>query len=89
MPVNTISALEIKRRGISIVDSQIECGPVHVIRNNRPQYVVMTEKRYQEMMDEMNDAWELRVKASLEEVAAGLVQKGNADQLIREIFPTD
>lgn len=28
--MNTISALEIKRRGISIVDEQIESGPVQV-----------------------------------------------------------
>jgi len=35
--VNTIPALEIKRRGISIIDEQIEFGPVHVIKNNRPQ----------------------------------------------------
>jgi len=86
MPVNTISALEIKRRGISIVDEQIELGPVHVIKNNRPQYVVMTEDNYQKMMDEMNEAWELRIKASLEEASSGQVRTGSADELIREIF---
>jgi len=84
--VNTISALEIKRRGISIVDEQIECGPVHVIKNNRPQYVVMTEDGYQSLMEEMNEAWELRIKASLDEAAAGQARRGTADELIREIF---
>ncbi|MDQ6968753.1 MAG: hypothetical protein Q9M14_08745 [Mariprofundaceae bacterium] len=87
--MNTIAALEIKRRGISVVDAQMESGPVHVIKNNRPQYVVMTEDRYQQMMGEMDDAWELRIKASLDEVAAGQVQKGSVDTLIREIFPAD
>ncbi|MDQ6968502.1 MAG: hypothetical protein Q9M14_07465 [Mariprofundaceae bacterium] len=87
--MNTIPALEIKRRGISVVDTQIESGPVHIIKNNRPQYVVMTEDRYQQMMDEMNDAWELRIKASLEEVSAGQVQKGTAETLIREMFSVD
>jgi PHD/YefM family antitoxin component YafN of YafNO toxin-antitoxin module len=87
--MNTISALEIKRRGISIVDEQIESGPVHVIKNNRPQYVVMTEDRYQNLMEEMNEAWELRIKASLEEASAGQVRQGTADELIREIFSVD
>jgi len=87
--VNTIPALEIKRRGISVIDEQIEFGPVHVIKNNRPQYVVMTEDRYQSMMEEMNEAWELRIKASLEEAAAGQVRQGTAGELMREIFPAD
>ena len=87
--MNTIPALEIKRRGISVVDDQIESGPVHVIKNNRPQYVVMSEDRYQSMMEEMNEAWELRIKASLEEVAAGQTRQGSADALIREIFSAD
>jgi len=87
--VNTIPALEIKRRGISIVDEQIESGPVHVIKNNRPQYVVMSEDRYQSMVEDMNEAWELRIKASLEEAVAGQTRQGTADALIREIFSAD
>jgi len=87
--VNTIPALEIKRRGISIVDEQIELGPVHVIKNNRPQYVVMSEDRYQSMMEDMNEAWELRIKASLEEAVAGQTRQGTADALIREIYSID
>jgi len=84
--VNTIPALEIKRRGISIVDEQIASGPVHVIKNNRPQYVVMSEDRYRSMVEDMDAAWELRIKASLEEAAAGQTRQGTADALIREIF---
>jgi PHD/YefM family antitoxin component YafN of YafNO toxin-antitoxin module len=87
--MNTIPALEIKRRGISIVDEYIESGPVHIIKNNRPQYVVMSEERFQSMMEEMNDAWELRIKASLEEARLGQIQKGKADTLIREMFAED
>jgi len=87
--VNTIPALEIKRRGISIVDDQIESGPVHIIKNNRPKYVVMSENRYRSMMEDMNEAWELRIKASLEEAVAGQTRQGTADVLIREIFSAD
>ena len=87
--MNTIPALEIKRRGISIVDDQIESGPVHVIKNNRPQYVVMSEDRYRSMVEDMDAAWELRIKASLEEAVAGQTRQGTADTLIREIFSAD
>jgi len=84
--MQTISALEIKKRGISVVDEWIGSEPVHVIKNNRPQYVVLSEDRYREMMVEMNEAWELRIKASLEEAESGQVKRGDADQLMREIF---
>ncbi|MDQ6998731.1 MAG: hypothetical protein Q9M17_08450 [Mariprofundus sp.] len=87
--MNTIPALEIKRRGISIVDDQLESGPVHIIKNNRPQYVVMSEDRYQSMMGDLNEAWELRIKASLEEAVAGQSRRGTADALIREIYSID
>ncbi|MES9857072.1 MAG: prevent-host-death protein [Sedimenticola sp.] len=87
--MNTISALEIKRRGISVVDGQIESGPVHVIKNNRPQYVVMSEDGYQNLMDEMNEVWELRIKASLDEASAGHTRQGTAEELIREIYSSD
>jgi hypothetical protein len=45
MPLdNVISAQEIKRRGISAVDGALRHGPVHVIRSNRPMYVILSEE---------------------------------------------
>ena len=44
--LNAIPAHEIKRHGISAVDAALKNGPVHVIKNNRPQYVVMSEEDY-------------------------------------------
>jgi len=87
--MNTIPALEIKRRGISIVDDQIESGPVHVIKNNRPQYVVMSENRYESMMEDLNEVWELRIRVSLDEAATGQTRQGTADALMREIYSID
>ena len=49
--INTIPAQEIKRRGISAVDELLSAGPVFVIKNNRPQYVVVDCQRYQELME--------------------------------------
>lgn len=47
---NTISAQELKRRGIGAVDQALQAGPVHVIRRNRPQYVILSEVDYQRLV---------------------------------------
>ena len=83
--MNTVPAQEIKRRGIAAVDDLISAGDVHVIRNNRPEYVVLTEARYQELVAEAEEAYVARVKASLEDVKAGRVRRGSAADLIKEL----
>jgi PHD/YefM family antitoxin component YafN of YafNO toxin-antitoxin module len=69
--MNAIPAQEIKRRGIAAVDELIARGDLHVIRNNRPQYVVLSEERYQELVSAEQEAHYARVRASLEDVKAG------------------
>ena len=56
--MNTIPALEIKKRGISAVDDLLKDGPVHVIKNNRPLYVVMSQEDYARLI-ERRGLWEL------------------------------
>lgn len=73
--METIAAQEIKRRGITAVDEALKEGPVHVIKNNRPQYVVVSEERYQELIEAEDEAYIARVKASLEDVKAGRTRK--------------
>jgi PHD/YefM family antitoxin component YafN of YafNO toxin-antitoxin module len=50
------------------VDDIIDKGDVHVIRNNQPQYVVLSEERYQELLADAQEAYLARVRASLEDV---------------------
>ena len=84
--MNTIPAQELKRRGIAAVDGLIESGDVHVIRNNRPEYVVLTEERYKELVAEAEEAYVARVKASLEDVAAGRVRRfASAEELLQAL----
>jgi PHD/YefM family antitoxin component YafN of YafNO toxin-antitoxin module len=87
--MNTIPAQEIKRRGIAAVDGLIANGDVHVIRNNRPEYVVLSEARYRELVAEAEEAYVARVKASLEDVKAGRVKRGSAADLIKELGLND
>jgi PHD/YefM family antitoxin component YafN of YafNO toxin-antitoxin module len=80
--MNTIAAQEIKRRGVAAVDSFVDRGPVHIVKSNRPCYVVMTEADYEAMLDDLAEA---RLAASEADLRAGRCRRGNATQLIREI----
>ncbi len=84
--MNTIPAQEIKRRGIAAVDGMIAMGDVHVIRNNRPEYVVLTEARYQELVAEVNESYLARIKESLRDYKAGRARKfTSADELLQAL----
>lgn len=83
--MNTIPAQEIKRRGIAAVDEIIAKGDVHVIRNNQPQYVVLSEARYQALLETEDEAYTQRVLDSLAELRAGRVQRGTAAELLKEL----
>ncbi len=83
--MNCIPAQEIKRRGIAAVDELIAKGDLHVIRNNRPQYVVLSEERYQELVVAEEEARYARVRESLQDLKEGRVRRGTADDLIREL----
>jgi PHD/YefM family antitoxin component YafN of YafNO toxin-antitoxin module len=73
--MNVVPAQEIKRRGMAAVDEALAQGPVHIIKNNRPQYVVLTEERYRELIESQNEAALARIKASLEDAKAGRVTR--------------
>ena len=84
--MNTLSAQEIKRKGISAVDEVLKEGPVHIIKNNQPQYVVLSEERYRELIEAEDEAYNARIRASLEDLKAGRVTKfKNAKELIKAL----
>jgi len=84
--MNTIPAQELKRRGLAAIDEVIAKGDVHVIRNNQPQYVVLSEERYRELVAEAEEAYVARVKASLQDVKAGRVRKfASAEELLQAL----
>lgn len=88
--MNTISAQEIKRRGISAVDEKLKNGPVHVIKNNKLQYVVMDEESYTELIAEQEASYNARLKQSLEEVNKGNVQSFDSiEDLLKAIDSAD
>lgn len=58
--MNTIPAQEIKRRGIAAVNELIAKGDLHIIRNNQPQYVMLSQRRYDDLLEAEAEAVEAR-----------------------------
>ena len=88
--LNTIPAQEIKRRGIAAVDDLIAKGPVHVIRNNKPEYVIVSQQRYEDLLEAADEAYEARLLASLEDLRAGRVRRFSAaEEMLQAIDNED
>jgi len=88
--MRTIAAQEIKKRGISAVDDVLKEGPVHVIKNNQPRYVVLSEERYRQLVEAENEAYRARMRISLEDVKAGRVRRfKSANDLLKAIDAED
>jgi len=83
--MRTIAAREIKRRGIGVVEEALKEGPVHIIKNDRPRFVVLDEEDYRELLEAQEQAYVARVKASLEDVKSGRVRRVTAKKLIDEL----
>lgn len=88
--MNTLAAQDLKRRGIVAVDELIAQGDVHVIRNNQPQYVVLSNARYRELLEAEDEAYTARLRASLEDLKAGKVRRfQSAAELLQELDRED
>lgn len=82
MPV-TIPAQEIKRRGMSVLNEKLASGPVWVISNNTPKYVVLFADDFRRMRHEAFVAECLQSKAEYE---AGNYKVGTAKELMADIM---
>lgn len=68
------------------MDGLIETGDVHIIKNNQPQYVVLSEVRYWELIEAQDEAYAARVRASLEDLKAGRVRRFvSAEELLNAL----
>ena len=83
--MKTIPAKEIKRRGISAVDEALKEGPVHIIKDNELKYVVLSEERYRELLEEEKESAAVRLRESLKDLKAGRVKRGSVEDILREI----
>jgi PHD/YefM family antitoxin component YafN of YafNO toxin-antitoxin module len=82
--MQTIPAREIKRRGIGAIDDLVKKGPVHVIKDDRPTYVIMDEAHYRELVEAQDETLRARLQASLDDLQAGRVRRSTAQEIIDE-----
>jgi PHD/YefM family antitoxin component YafN of YafNO toxin-antitoxin module len=47
--MRTLSAREIKRRGVAAIEELLGQGPVHILKNNRLACVVLSEAEYERL----------------------------------------
>ena len=47
--MNTVTAAELKRRGMAAIEDGLRRGPVHIVKRNRPAAVVLSEDDYQRL----------------------------------------
>ena len=78
----TMPAQDVKRRGIGAMDELLAHEPVHIVKNNRPMYVVLREEDYQTMLEDLALA---RIEASEADVSASRVRKGSVADLMKEL----
>ncbi len=44
--MNTLTAAELKRRGMAAIEDVLRHGPLHLMKHNKPSAVVISEKEY-------------------------------------------
>ncbi len=83
--MNTLSAVDLKRRGMVAIEEKLALGPVHILKHNRPAAVIICESEYQTLiqkkMDHKNISaadWIINYKP------AGTRSKHDIDQQIKE-----
>ncbi len=47
--MNTLTAAELKRRGMAAIEDGLRRGPLHIVKRNRPAAVVLSEDDYQRL----------------------------------------
>jgi hypothetical protein len=47
--MNTLTAAELKRRGMAAIEERLRRGPVHLVKRNKAAAVVLTEEQYEKL----------------------------------------
>jgi PHD/YefM family antitoxin component YafN of YafNO toxin-antitoxin module len=81
----TIPAGEIRRRGFSAVDKALKRGPVHVLKDNEPAYVIMAEDQFRELSAQYRKTYLSRIRRSLKDLKDKRIRRVTARTLIAEL----
>ena len=70
---------------LTIRDLSKSFGPVHVLKDNEPVYVIMAEDQFRKLSDRYRKSYISRIRRSLKDVKAGQVRRVTAQTLIDEL----
>jgi len=88
--MKAILAEEIEQRGLAAVDELIDKGDLCIVRNDRPQYVILSEERYAELIEAEEEAYVARVRAALDDMNQGKFQRfDSAEELLETLDGAD
>lgn len=48
--MNTLTTVDLKRRGIAAIEEALAFGPVYVMKHNKPAVVILRESEYQHLI---------------------------------------
>lgn len=48
--MNTLTTVDLKRRGIAAIEEALAFGPVHIMKHNKPAVVILRESEYQHLI---------------------------------------
>ena len=54
--MNTLTAAELKRRGMAAIEERLRRGPVHLVKRNKAAAVVLTEEQYEQLAQSRRSA---------------------------------
>lgn len=49
--MNTLTAAELKRRGMAAIEAGLRHGPIQLVKHNRPAGVVLPQDQYQRLIE--------------------------------------
>lgn len=83
---NTLTAAEIKRRGMAAIEERLRRGPVHLVKRNRRTAVVVSKDEYQRLTagKPQSVAGMTAVQWLLAQPAAGTRSKADIDDALAE-----
>lgn len=83
--MRTLSASEIKRRGIIAVEQMLPAGPIHIIKNNKLKCVVLSEKDYENLILKSKHKKSLGLSQMLEKPATGTMNRHSISKRIEKM----
>ena len=83
--MNTLSAIDLKRRGLVAIEEKLALGPVHILKDNRPAAVIIRESEYQTLIQKkITQENQSAANWIIDYKPAGTRSKQDIDQQIRE-----